>query len=211
MNLSQIRAYIRARYASDLMDSEIDEHVNETYLDLSRLFTPDSVQEEQITTVAGQDLYTLTLNSRRILEVHLGTGASRERLASIRHSSVTYPRTSGTPTRWYPHGMTTTGIDVKQRFGLDPVPSTSGQVINVLSEPEPARLANTTDQPQYVPEEMHHLIAYGALSLAAGKAQDYNLAQHWESRYRMAYNEVLGRLGRNKINYPEAAKQGEVS
>lgn len=205
-----MRAYIRSRYASALTDAELDDHINEAYRDVSLLFTPDTLEEDGgLSTVTGQATYTLMKDSRRIREVHLGTGASRNRLRSVRHEALVYPRASGAPTRWYAFGMKSTGTNVRQQFGLDPVPITSGTTLTVMYEPEPAELTTDTSTPLYVPEEFHPIICYGALSLAAGQQQDYNVSQNWQTRFTAAYNELTDKLGRiSKSNFPEATKPG---
>lgn len=210
MDLQTMRAYIRSRYASALTDVELDDHINEAYRDLSLLFTPDTVEDDAtLLTVVGQATYTLTKDSRRIREVHLGTGASRIRLRSVRHEAIVYPRASGVPTRWYAFGMKSQGTNVRQQFGLDPVPATAGTTLSVMYEPEPGEFLTDTSTPLYVPEEFHAIICYGALSLAAGQQQDYNVSQHWQSRFTAAYNDLTDKLGRiAKSNFPEATKPG---
>lgn len=205
-----MRAYIRARYASALTDAELDDHINEAYRDVSLLFTPDTLEDDAaLLTVIGQATYTMTKDSRRIREVHVGTGASRTRLRSMRHEAIVYPRVNGVPTRWYAFGMKSNGTNVRQQFGLDPVPDAAGTALTVMYEPEPSVLGTDTSTPLYVPEEFHSIICYGALSLSAGQQQDYNVSQHWQQRFTASYNELTDKLGRiSKTNFPEATKPG---
>lgn len=45
MTLQELRNYIKSRYATDASDVEIDDHINEVYRDISRIFTPDTTEE----------------------------------------------------------------------------------------------------------------------------------------------------------------------
>ena len=209
MDLEDIRTYIQDRYQSDLADSKLNEHINEAYADVSKIFTPDTTEEsDNIPTVASQVLYTMPVGTRSIKQVYLTDGEGvRIRLRSIKAAAVLYPRVEGTPKRWYPYGFINVEGEVKQQFGVDPVPD-DVVTLNVLYEPEATPMEEPDDVPVYVPEELHYLIAWGALALAAGKQEDYNVSQYWEAKYRSAYNDMLTKLGRSShANFPEAAKQ----
>lgn len=214
MTLQELRNYIKVRYATDASDVEIDDHINEIYRDITRIFTPDTTEEyskDTFLTVDKQAVYELPFSTRAIKQVHLESGTGKVRLRSIKEEALLYPRLEGVPTRWYPYGFkeATGGNDVVQKFGLDPVPgaTAAGKAISVLYEPAPSAMSGNDDSPTYVPEEMHYLIAWGALAVLAGKQEDYNQAQHWDARYRNAYNEHLIKLGKSRhANFPEAAR-----
>lgn len=200
MNLSDLRIYITARYATPLTGTEIDQHINEAYKDLSRIFTPDANAEESIPTASGGFRYYVP-DCRSIKEVR--TSAAGERLREISYAAVLHPRRSGTPTRWFPYGESSSaGTDVLMAFGLDPIPDASESVF-VRFEPEPVDLSGDSAIPDYIPEEYHHLIAWGALAAIAGHAEDYGVAQYWDTQYRSAYNGILVKLGRTApTNFP---------
>ena len=215
MTLQELRNYIKSRYATDASDVEIDDHINEVYRDIYRIFTPDTTEEYSdaaFVTVSEQPVYELPKSTRSIKQVHITPAAgSRTRLRSMKEDALLYPRLSGTPIRWYPYGFkeAVAGTDVVQKFGLDPIPDTAAAdgAIHVLYEPSPDAMADNDDSPTYIPEEMHYLIAWGALAVLAGKQEDYNQAQHWDARYRNAYNEALVKLGKSRhANFPEAAR-----
>lgn len=208
MDLQELRVYVTSRYQSEATETEIDQHLNEIYRDLSRLFTADTpVSDTSVNTVVNKETYQVPQNSRRIRRVFLGAGAGRAPLRSIREDALLFPRQTGVPRRWYVAGMSEVGGDVRQSFGLDPIPN-AVQALTIEYEPEPAELDMDTDAVQFIPEESQHLIAFGALAIVAGRNQDYNVASMWEQRYRAGYNELSAALGRTGIssNFPEIAK-----
>lgn len=203
MDLQEIRNYVRGRYSTDLTDAELDDHINEAYKDVSNLFTPDSIHTMALTTTSGQSEYVLPEHSRRIRQIRIGS----QRLRSIRYDSVVFPRLSGSPIRWYPYGWTSVNGDDRQAFGLDPIPTTTA-AITILVEPQPNRLVDDHDSPEEVPDEFQYLICWMTISLAAGQAQDYNVAQNWDARYRVEYNEVLAKMaGLGRGNFPDGGHQ----
>ena len=211
MTLQEIMLYVKSRYDVGATDSEILEHANEVYRDLSKPFTLDVVEEDSsLATATDQAVYTLGEDSRRIREVHIddGTG-TRIRLHSVRPQSILYPRLTGVPLRWYVAGMDSS-VNVRQQFGLDPVPTVSedGLDLWVVYEPEPASLVNDSDTPRYIPVELHYLIAWGTIAILAGREENYNVSQHWQARYTNHFNEVLMTHSRaGKLNFPESARQ----
>lgn len=197
MDLVTLRTYITARYATPLASVEIDQHINEAYQDLSRIFTPDSSGEESVNTVTGGDQYYVAC--RTIKEIR--TAITGSRLRETSYAAVLHPRRSGTPARWYPIGESLGGgSDVMIVFGLDPLPDVSDSVY-VRFEPVPRELIVDADVPDYIPEEYHHLIAWGALATIAGHAEDYSVAQYWDTQYRSAYNGILIKLGRTAATH----------
>lgn len=193
MNLAELRTYITARYATPLTATEINQHIHEAYNDLSRIFTPDSKGEATVPTVSHGDQYYVA-DCRTIKDIR--TAIDGDRLREINYEAVLYPRRYGTPIRWYPLGESSGGgVDVRVIFGLDPLPDVNDSVY-VHFEPAPRQLAADTDAPDFIPEEYHYLIAWGALATIAGHAEDYGVAQYWETQYRSAYNGILLKLGR---------------
>ena len=209
MTFQELLIYIKNRYPSSLSETEVEEHINEVYKDLSRLFTKDVIEEEEKQTNLGEENYTLSSPSRRIREVHLDVN-ERKRLRSMKAEARIFPRKEGTPKRWFPYGVDKGQSNIKQMFGLDPIPD-SQYAIYILYEPLPEGMAEDTDIPSYIPEEHHYLIGWGAMALIAGKEEDYNAAQHWDIRYRSAVNEILVSMGIYPENVPEASKQSAVN
>ena len=211
MTLQEILLYIKSRYDVGATDSEILEHTNEVYRDLTKPFTLDVIEEDtSLATATDQAIYTLGEDSRRIREVHIVDGlGDRRRLHSVRPQAILYPRLEGMPRRWYVAGMDSS-TDVRQQFGLDPVPTVSEDALDLIVqyEPEPESLVNDTDLPLYIPEELHYLIAWGTISILAGREENYNVSQHWQARYTNHFNEVLMTHSRaGKLNFPESARQ----
>lgn len=69
MNLNEIDSYITARYVSFLSDEERIRHLNEVYLDLSRIFTVDSIEElsgEGIDTKPNDNSFVMPIVARAI-------------------------------------------------------------------------------------------------------------------------------------------------
>lgn len=198
MQLSELRTYITDRYPTGATPGVLNQHINEVYLDLARLFTSDAVSEAQLVTTAGQPLYTLPVASRSTQGVRYGTG--RTRLIRTQRDLASG---SGTPTAWYPGGLASGG---RSQIGLDPAPTVAGDPVYVAYQPSPAKMANDTDAPLWVPDEYHHVIAWGALSLTASVQGDGDVAGQWEPRYRSAYNDILTLLGLAPEQNPEAAQ-----
>lgn len=216
MDLQAMSSYIRTRYATDLGEAEFTAHINEVYRDVSTLFTPDvteTYEEATFITADKQAVYQLPVLSRQIKQVHFETAEGNIRLRTMLEESLLYPRRTGVPIYWYSFGFKDASPGIKQEFGLDPVPDVAvadsvGKKLIVLYEPVPVALEANTDQPEYVPEELHYLICWGTLAILAGKQEDYNTAQYWEAKYRSAYNEKLTNLGRSRYaNFPEAARK----
>lgn len=212
MDLQDMTNYIKTRYPTDLGEHEFTQHINEVYRDVTTLFTPDTTetyQDVSFITVDGQAIYQLPVLSRTIKQVHMDDSGVI-RLRTMMEESLLYPRTEGTPVRWYPFGFKDGEPGVYQEFGLDPVPDTdaAGKDLIVLYEPIPVAMEANDDEPEYVPEEMHYLICWGALAILAGKQEDYNNSQYWEAKYRNAFNEKLVNLGRSRhANFPEATRK----
>ena len=216
MNLQEMSNYIRTRYPTDLGELEFTAHLNEVYRDVSTLFTPDVTElyeDAGFITVTAQAIYQLPELSRQIKQVHFETGGGNIRLRTMMEESLIYPRREGVPIYWYPFGFKDATPGIKQEFGLDPVPIAAtadsvGKKLIVLYEPVPEALENNADEPEYVPEEAHHLICWGTLGILAAKQEDYNTAQHWTGRYTNAYNDMLVRMGRSRYaNFPEAGRR----
>lgn len=219
MNLQEMTNYIKTRYPTELQEHEFSYHLNEAYRDVATLFTPDVTETHQASgtfqTSSGEAVYMVPELSRTIKQIHMdsstgGTTGPMVRLRSMMEESLMYPRELGVPVRWYPFGFKeSTGGGVYQEFGLDPVPDTDVERdLHVLYEPVPVELVNNADEPEYVPEEYHHLICWKTLAVLAGNQQDYNTAQNWNALYTNAYNEILLRLGRSRhANFPEAARR----
>jgi len=188
-----------------LPEQKIKDKINIVYRDLSRLYTRETIEEDDdLVTVAGQEIYTLGSDSRQILAVYLG----ENRLRNIRAEARLFPRPEGTPIRWFTYGMGAATENVKQRFGLDPVPDEADISITVDYEPMPADLTESDDNVAYIPEEKQHLIAWGAIGILAGIEEDYDIAQNFESRYKNGYNELMIEMGIfRESNYPVTAKQ----
>lgn len=206
MLLQEIIAYVNGRYVSNLTDTEMIEHINEIYSDLSRAFTKDTLEEEKISTVNGTELYTLPVSSRRIKEVHATISGKRVRLRSMRAEARLIPRTVGDPLRWYPYGFGDANGAVRQRFGVDPVPDNTVE-LHVLYEPVPDLLSLDDDALLYIPEEYQYIVSYGTIALLASNQEDWNVSQAWEARYRSAVNEMVMTLGIvPPNNYPDLSK-----
>lgn len=210
MTLQEIIAYVNGRYTSGLVDTEIIEHINEIYRDVTRAFTKDTTKETTIATVESQEIYQLTEASRRIKEIHI-TNETRSRLRSMRADARVYPRKSGTPLRWFPYGLDDEDGSVRQQYGLDPIPDAVLNV-HVLYEPVPTVLSEDNDNILYIPEEYQYVIGYGTIALLASNQEDWNVSQAWEARYRSAINEMIITLGIiPPNNYPDLSKMRSSS
>lgn len=206
MTLLELMALVENEYGDiTLPEQKIKDKINIVYRDLSRLYTRETIEEDDdLVTVAGQEIYTLGSDSRQILAVYLG----ENRLRNIRAEARLFPRPEGTPIRWFTYGMGAATENVKQRFGLDPVPDEADISITVDYEPMPADLTESDDNVAYIPEEKQHLIAWGAIGILAGIEEDYDIAQNFESRYKNGYNELMIEMGIfRESNYPVTAKQ----
>lgn len=208
MTLLEIIALIEEEYKDVTAgDPGVTRSINFVYRDLSKLYTRETVEENKdLVTVADQEVYTLPADSRQIFNVYI----EGSRLRHIYKEALLNPRPKGMPKRWYSFGAGDKDKDVKQRFGLDPVPSEEegGLSIVVAYEPMPADLVEDTDKVKYIPEEKQYLIAWGAIGILAGIEEDYDIAQNFESRYRAAYNELMMEMGLfRESNYPATARQ----
>jgi hypothetical protein len=206
MTLLELMALVENEYGDiTLPEQKIKDKINIVYRDLSRLYTRETIEkDDDLVTVAGQEIYTLGSDSRQILAVYLG----ENRLRNIRAEARLFPRPEGTPVRWFTYGMGAVTENVKQRFGLDPVPDEADISITVDYEPMPADLTESDDNVAYIPEEKQHLIAWGAIGILAGIEEDYDIAQNFESRYKNGYNELMIEMGIfRESNYPVTAKQ----
>ena len=206
MTLLELMALVENEYGDiTLPEQKIKDKINIVYRDLSRLYTRETIEEDDdLVTVAGQEIYTLGSDSRQILAVYLG----ENRLRNIRAEARLFPRPEGTPIRWFTYGMGAATENVKQRFGLDPVPDEADISITVDYEPMPADLTESDDNVAYIPEEKQHLIAWGAIGILAGIEEDYDIAQNFESRYKNGYNELMIEMGVfRESNYPVTARQ----
>ncbi len=207
--------YIRTRYEPGLGETEMEAHINEVYRDLSTLFTPDMTEEypaggETFETAFETAVYTMPVATRTIKQVHIRDASNdRIRLRSMMPESLLYPRETGFPLRWYAYGYTEgTASGVFQKFGLDPIPAAPGSPLIVLYEPIPGELYSNDDVPEYVPAELHYLICWGTIAILAGRNEDYNNAQYWESKYRAAFNERMLFMGQNiHLNHPEVSRR----
>ena len=75
MQFSVIDDYVTDRYASELATADRKKHINEVYLDLSRIFTPDITEESAaLSTVVAQNVVTMTFATRQIKHIHVCRG-----------------------------------------------------------------------------------------------------------------------------------------
>jgi|GEM_PF-4667351 len=213
MDLQSISACIISEYNDITATADkIKEKINIVYRDLAKLFTIDTLEEDTtLSTIAGQEIYVVSKDSRETRDIYLTNGETdRVRLRRINSLARLWPRSTGMPKRWFPYGMGNISDDVKQQFGLDPVPTETevGLTLTVAYEPMPADLFEDEDKIKYIPEEKQYLIVWGAVGILAGIEEDYDIAQNFESRYRTAYNELMMEMGLfRESNYPAAAKQ----
>lgn len=202
MNLTELNSYIDSRLTSILDSTEIKKHINEVYLDLTRAFTLDSSIENEVNTVSGQNTLSVGVTARRIKNVLLKS--PRTMLRYIHKEAIVYPQANGTPLRWCEYEN-----DNIFKVTLDPIPNSSQAVIFVL-EPMPSKLGDN-DTPKYIPEEYHHLIAWGAMSVLASIQEEYDMASMWSSRYINGVNEMVNHLSLTAPkNYPSLAVSANV-
>jgi len=208
MTLLELIALIEEEYKDITVGNPvIARSINFVYRDLSKLYTRETVEEnDELITASDQEVYILPADSRQIFNVYI----EGNRLRHIYKEALLRPRSKGMPKRWYSFGAGDIDKDVKQRFGLDPVPSEEEKEIDIVVayEPMPADLFEDEDKIKYIPEEKQYLIVWGAVGILAGIEEDYDIAQNFESRYRTAYNELMMEMGLfRESNYPAAAKQ----
>lgn len=99
------------------------------------------------------------------------------------------------------------------KFAVIPT-STSAYNLTVQYEPVPTILSSSSDVPQYIPVEYHHLIAWGTLAILASLPgqEDWEVAQAWEARFRFGVNEMIDNLGLvAPENYPSIAVVREAA
>lgn len=215
MQFSDIDSYVTSRYVSSLEAADRKAHINEVYLDLTRAFTPDiiEVNDDSLSTVENEDSITLTWKARQIKRIFLLDDAARIRLRRISEQALTRGGDSALPKYWAPYGNTQSAGSNYLRFLVNPVPDGIYPVI-VEYEPSPVALTAGTDVPAYIPEEYHHLIAWGTIAILASHQEDWNVANAWEARFRGAVNEMLLTLGITAPeNYPNLAtltQEGEA-
>jgi len=211
MDLNKLVGYVKTRYKADLTDPQIIEHLNEKYLELSEPFTADvRAEDDSLSTVEGQTEYTLGADSRRIIEIHIVSDDERRRLRRMDPVAVLYPRETGLPRRWYSLGMNGEEGTTRQQFGLDPIPDLANDDLQlyVIYEPEPVKLDDDGDIPKFVPDEKHHVIAWGAMATLAAQQEDYGVAQTWDGHYSRAFNEIMVKhAGLSRDNFPDSARQ----
>ena len=208
MQFSAIDSYVTGRYTSSLATADRKKHINEVYLDLSRVFTADITEENAtISTVSAQNVVTMTFGTRQIKRIYTSAAGVRTPLRRIREEAIVYPVTSGTPTRWAPFGNTqVTGVNRAQVI-LNPTPNAILSLV-IAYEPVPAELSADADVPRYIPEEYHNLIAWGSIAILASLpgTEDWNVGQMWEARFRNGVNEMIATLGLNAPeNFPSLA------
>ena len=196
MQFSDIDSYVTSRYVSSLEAADRKAHINEVYLDLTRAFTPDiiEVNDDSLSTVENEDSITLTWKARQTKRVFLLDDAVRLRLRRVSEQALTRGGESALPRYWAPYGNTQNAGSNYLRFLVNPVPDGIYPVI-VEYEPVPVALSGDADVPAYIPEEYHHLIAWGVIAILASMQEDWNVAQAWEARFRGAVNEMLTTLG----------------
>ena len=206
MQFSEIDNYITSRYTSSLSTADRKAHINEVYLDLSRVFTPDITEESAaLSTVVAQNVVTMTFATRQIKHIHTSAAGVRTPLRRIMQEAIVYPVTSGKPTRWAPFGNTQVVGANRAQVLLNPTPNA---IINLVIayEPVPANLSLDADVPKYIPEGYHHLIAWGSIAILASNQEDWDVAQMWEARFRSGVNEMIATLGLNAPeNFPSLA------
>jgi len=299
MNLLELDNYVTSRYISEFEDMERRQHINEIYLDLTRVFTPDSIEElydpGEVATQAGVNSFIMpvaarkvaavfveeqaegyTINDKNVIDEYLlerltlknikdGMGiteeecmdifdtnqdgslditdtanillkinrnSARKRLKMVNKNAITHPQQRGAgynaetekffkrvgtdnillkTKRWAFNRMVQSGGKNRIEVIFDPVPRGSIPLY-IRYEPIPELLADNTDVPQYIPEEYHYLIAWGAIALLASQpgTEDWNVAQAWEARFRAGVNEMLQILGlTSPDNYPSIVMIGE--
>ena len=206
MNFQELDSYITSRYTSSLAILDRKAHINEVYLDLSRVFTPDITEENAtLSTVVAQNIVTMTFATRQIKHIHTSTVGVRTPLRRIMQEAIVYPVTSGKPTRWAPFGNTQVTGANRARVLLNPTPNAIFGLV-VAYEPVPAALSLDADVPKYIPEDYHKLIAWGSIAILASNQEDWDVGQMWETRYRSGVNEMIATLGLNAPeNFPSLA------
>ena len=207
MQFSDIDSYVTGRYISSLDVPGRKAHINEVYFDLTRAFTPDitEINDDTLSTVEDEDTLTLTWKARQIKKVSLLNDTARVRLRRVSEQALIRDGESGLPRYWSPYGNTQNAGVNYLRFLLNPAPDGIYPVI-VEYEPSPVALSADTDVPAYIPEEYHHLIAWGVIAILASHQEDWNAANAWEARFRGAVNEMLLTLGITAPeNYPNLA------
>lgn len=201
MDLYGIQSYIADRYISELATAGMIEHINEVYLDLTRIFTADIIATEELETDAP--LTQLTWKARQIRNIYLGN----RRLKQVAKEALLRD-TQGIPKYWaaYGSGQGAAGGNYL-RFILAPGPHELC-FLDIDYEPLPEELSADSDVPKYIPEEYHYLIAWGVIALLTSLpgTEDWNVAQAWEARFRAGVNEMLQVLGLTAPdNYPSIA------
>lgn len=86
--------------------------------------------------------------------------------------------------------------------------STAAYNLAVQYEPVPTLMSSSSDKPQYIPEEYHHLITWGTMAILASLpgVEDWDVANAWEARFRSGVNEMITTLGLvAPENYPSLA------
>ena len=191
MKLSDLDAFIVTRLAASQTQPSRVLHINNAYLELSRIFTVDvSESDDSLSSTMGEARMELPFRPRRIRGVRVLDEGGWQ-LRRVYRDAVMFPPAEGKPKRW----ASDLG-DAVSAILLDPSPDDTYS-LEVLYEPNPVPLEDLADEPQYIPEDYHYLIAYGALSLAAASQEDWGIAQYWGSAYQAGVNEMLEHLGLN--------------